>query len=103
VVLFRECNLVVSNHKKRKRTKNIPCPQATYRDATFILALVAVCRRRRYRRGTHSLNVNYDLVKKSIYKKYLWLETRCISSSVRPQVEVVVSKVDGKHWDVLIR
>jgi len=54
-------------------------------DATFVLAWVAVRRRRRYRRGTRSL----------------WLETRCILSSVRPQVEVVVLKVRGKH--VLIR
>jgi hypothetical protein len=41
----------------------MPCPQDTYigsQDATFVLALVAV----RRRRGTRSLNVNYDLVKK---------------------------------------
>jgi hypothetical protein len=36
------------------------------RDATFVLALVAVRRRRRYRCGTRSLNVNYDLVYKKV-------------------------------------
>ena len=59
--------VVVANHKKE--AKKYPVPQDIYlggRDAMFVLALVAVRRSRRYHRGTRSLNVNYDLVKKKV-------------------------------------